>query len=192
MGGYTDIKWKFKSIGKNVEIGNNVYFRYPQFTEIGDNVIIDDFSYFSTSVKIGNFVHIAPFCSIIGGKISSFEMGHFTSLAAGVRVICGSDDFVNGPFTNPTIPAKFRPNVKISNVTLKNHAVIGTNSVIHPSVTIEEGCAVGSMSLVLKSTKEWSVYSGHPAKYLMPRNKEEFLMKEVEFIEYYNNGGEDK
>ena len=49
--GYTDVEYKFKKIGKNVQIGKNVYFRYPEEVEIGDNVIIDEFCYFTTKLK---------------------------------------------------------------------------------------------------------------------------------------------
>ena len=61
---YTDVKYKFKKIGRNVQLGKNIYFRYPEKIEIGDNVIIDDFSYFSTSLVIEDYVHISPFCSV--------------------------------------------------------------------------------------------------------------------------------
>ena len=45
-------KSKLKSCGTNVIIGKTVRIRYPQFVEIGDNVIIDDFTYISTSLKL--------------------------------------------------------------------------------------------------------------------------------------------
>jgi acetyltransferase-like isoleucine patch superfamily enzyme len=34
---YTDFNFKFRKIGKNVEIGDNVYFKYPELIEIGNN-----------------------------------------------------------------------------------------------------------------------------------------------------------
>ncbi|MHB0896064.1 MAG: acyltransferase, partial [Spirochaetales bacterium] len=81
---YTDVEWKLKKIGKNVQIAKNVYFRYPEETIIGDNVIIDEFCYFTTSLTIGNNVHIAPMCSVIGGKSSKLIMEDFSGMAAGV------------------------------------------------------------------------------------------------------------
>ena len=40
-----------KKCGTNVIIGKTVRIRYPHLVEIGDNVIIDDFTYISTSLK---------------------------------------------------------------------------------------------------------------------------------------------
>ncbi len=184
---YTDVEYKFKSIGKNVQIGKNVYFRYPEEVEIGNDVIIDEFCYFTTKVKLGNNIHIAPFCSVIGGKSSEFIMEDYSGFAAGVRVICSSDDFVNGPFTNPTIPVQFRPNCKMGKVKIEKHAVVGTNSIIMPNVTLKEGSAVGVMSLIKRSTIAWKVYIGNPAKPVLERNKESILEGEKQYLEYLNN-----
>ena len=50
---------KLKKIGKNVIIGKTVRIRYPELVEIGNNVIIDDFTYISTSMKLYDNVHIS-------------------------------------------------------------------------------------------------------------------------------------
>lgn len=176
--GYTDVEYKFKKIGKNVQIGKNVYFRYPEEVEIGDNVIIDEFCYFTTKLKIGNNVHIAPFCSVIGGKQSELIMEDFSGFSAGVRAICSSDDFVNGPFTNPTIPVKYRPNCKIGKIILKKHSVAGTNTIIFPNVIFEIGSGTGAGTLVNKSLEEWGIYIGNPCKKVKERNRENILLGE--------------
>ncbi|MCT7486371.1 hypothetical protein N5T98_04935 [Aliarcobacter cryaerophilus] len=41
-----------------------------------------------------------------------------------------------------------------------------------PGVTLKEGTSVGAMSLVRKSTEEWSIYLGNPAKKIINRKKE--------------------
>jgi len=179
--GYTDIEWKFKRIGKNVQIGKNVYIRYPEETEIGDNVIIDEFCYFTTSLKIGNNVHIAPMCSVIGGKSSLLVMEDFSGFAAGVRVICSSDDFFVG-LTGPTIPAELRPNCVPGTIIVKRHGLLGTNSVVHPGVVIAEGAATGSMTLVTKSLEPWMVYKGIPAKPFAQRDSVSIKKMEIEYL----------
>ena len=178
---YTDLVYKFKKIGKNVQIGRNVYFRYPGEVEIGDNVIIDDFCYFTTSVKIGDYCHISPSCSVIGGKASYFEVGNYCGIAAGCRIICGSDDFLEG-FWKCAHSHSVQTKCQAAEVVIKNHVLIGSNTVILPNVTIAEGSAVGALSLVNKSTKEWYLHLGNPAKSMVPRNREEILAKEREFL----------
>lgn len=172
---YCDLEYKFKKIGKNVQIGKNVYFRYPEAVEIGDNVIIDEFCYFTTSMVIEDYVHIAPSCTVIGGKSSQFIMREFSALASGVRVVCASDDFIGSSLGNANIPAKFRRVSQPSIVEFKSHVFLGTGCVCHPGVVIHEGATVGSMSLVLKDLDPWWSYFGIPAKPYKPRNKEEML-----------------
>jgi galactoside O-acetyltransferase len=158
-----------------VQIGRNVYFRYPGDVEIGDNVIIDEFSYFTTAARIGSHVHIAPHCSIIGGRASTFVMEDFATLAAGGRVVCGSDSYLGDGMVNTTIPPEYRASVEITTVTIGRHAAVGTGCVIHPGVTIGEGAAVGSMSLVTKDLDPWGVYIGVPARWVRERQREIIL-----------------
>lgn len=180
---FTDVEYKFKKIGKNVQIGKHVYFRYPEAVEIGDNVIIDEFCYFTTSLKIGNYIHIAPSCTVIGGKESELIMEDYSGMAAGSRIVCGSDDF-KSPFTNPTIPVSFRPGAKAGKVIIRKHAVITTNVVVHPDVTIGEGTVVGSLSLVTKNLEPWKIYAGNPVRIIMERNKEVVESGEHDFLNY--------
>ena len=146
---YTDVEYKFKKIGENVQIGKNVYFRYPEEIEIGNNVVIDEFCYFTTSVKIGDYVHIAPSCSIIGGKQAEFVMNDFSAMGAGTRVICASDDFVKGPFGSP-VPIEFRPNCIVSKVELERFTILGTNTVV-PSIVNLSNSTFDTMQFELES-----------------------------------------
>jgi len=164
-----------------VHIGANVYFRYPELVEIGNNVIIDEFCYFTTSLSIGNYVHIAPHCTCIGGKNTKLIMADFSGLSAGCRIICGSDDYLTG-LTNPNIPAKFRGTTKIGDIYIGKHAVLGTNTVVHPLVRINDGAATGSLTLVLKDLEPWSIYIGSPAKKIKEREKESILKLENDFL----------
>ena len=59
----------------------------------------------------------------------------------------------------------FRP------VTLGKHVIVGANSTILPGVSISEGCSVGAMSLVNKSTDPWGIYFGIPARRIKDRKK---------------------
>src|ERR1051326_4436601 len=74
-------------------ISPNVRIRYPDTFEVGDYSIIDDYCYFSTRVRIGVCCHVANNCSIGGGPARLFVLGDFSSLSAGVRIWCASNDF---------------------------------------------------------------------------------------------------
>jgi galactoside O-acetyltransferase len=139
---------------------------------------IDAFVFINAGQKctIGKFVHISSFVSIIGGGI--FEMGNFSGLSAGCRIITGSDDF-SGPFmTNPTIPGEFS-NVSTSRVAIGRHAIVGTNSIIFPGVTLGDGVAIGAGSIVRTDLKAWGIYAGSGTlRKIGERDREEIVNKE--------------
>lgn len=158
----------FRKVGSNVRIfpGAKVFGR--EHIIIGDNVIIDDFVfiYATAPMFIGSYVHIASFSSIAGGGVVVLE--DFSGLSSGVRIISGSEDFLGGGLTNPTIPEKYRK-VYRSFVRVGRHAIIGANAVILPGVTVGAGCAVGSGAVVNKSLEPWGVYVGSPARRIKTR-----------------------
>jgi galactoside O-acetyltransferase len=54
---------------------------------------------------------------------------------------------------------------------LKKHVIVGAGSIILPNVTLEEGVAVGALSLVSKSFESFNIIAGNPAKILKPRKQ---------------------
>ena len=67
-------------------------------------------------------------------------------------------------------------------VFLGKHVIIGAGSIIFPGVHIAEGCSVGAMTLVNKSTDPWGIYIGNPAKRIRERKKD-LLNLEDKFLE---------
>ncbi|MBE3869147.1 acyltransferase [Vibrio parahaemolyticus] len=151
---------------------------------LGEKSQIDDFCFINAGKKteIGRNVHIASFSTIVGG--GECVIGDFAGLSAGCRVITASDDF-SGPYlTNPTVHPDFT-NVKSSKVEIGRHAIIGTNSVIFPGVTIGEGCAVGAGAVIRKNLKAWTVYAviDGKLKELKKRDSEAVLKAERKYLE---------
>ena len=85
-----------KYLGKNSIIGKTVRIRYPELVSIGDNCIIDDFTYISTELRLGDNVHISSGCKLIGGKKSSVIMESFSTTAPNVVLAAGNDDYISG------------------------------------------------------------------------------------------------
>lgn len=160
----------FKSLGNNVRIGDKVAIYNADQVEIGDNSRIDDFCVISGKVSIGRNVHVAVFCNIAGGS-EGVTLEDFSGLAYGCHVFSQSDDYTGRTLSNPTVPAKYKRETKKA-VHIGRHCLVGTNSLIFPGVTLGEGCSVGAMSMVTKSTEEWSVYFGIPAKKLKNRKRD--------------------
>ena len=173
------IKRKFKYIGKNVLISDKASIYNTEQFEIGDNSRIDDFVIISGKIKIGSFVHIAAH-SYIGGGVEGVEIEDFAGLAHYVQVFSQSDDYSGRKMTNPTIDENFK-NVFRKKVFIKKHSIVGAGSIIMPGVTLNEGTAVGVMTLIRKTTEPWSTYMGNPSKKVKNRSKD-LLLLEKKFL----------
>lgn len=172
-------KKKFKKIGKNVKISSKASFYDCGEIEIGDNSRIDDYCLVSGRVFIGKNCHIAAFCNLAGGEKGIF-IDDFAGVAYDCQIFTQSDDYSGYTLTNPTIPDKFKNEVK-KKITIKKHSIIGTKSIILPGVILETGTAIYSYSLVTKSTEPWSIYFGIPAKKIKSRSRN-LLKFEIQFL----------
>ncbi|MCY1371826.1 dTDP-4-amino-4,6-dideoxy-D-glucose acyltransferase [compost metagenome] len=79
--------------------------------------------------------------------------------------------------TNPMVPEIFT-NVTHADVTIGRHVIIGSGCVVLPGVTLEEGVAVGALSLVSKNCQAFGIYSGVPVKRIKERKKDCLALEE--------------
>lgn len=170
----------FKDLGENVKISKNASIYNHELISIGDNSRIDDFCVLSGNITIGKNVHVAVFCNLAGGE-KGIIMEDFSGLAYSVNVFTQSDDYTGKSLTNPTVPDKYKLETK-KQVVLKKHVIVGAGSIIFPGVILEEGCSVGAMAMVTRSTEPWKIYSGIPAKPIKDRKKD-LLVCEKEYLE---------
>ncbi|NEO57262.1 MAG: acyltransferase [Okeania sp. SIO3B5] len=175
----------FASIGKNVTISDKASFYNCANISIGNSARIDDFCVLSAGeggIFIGNHVHIAVYSSLIGaGKIT---LSDFSGLSSRVSIYSSNDDYSGATMTNPTIPSQYA-GVTHGDVYLGKHVIIGSGTVILPGVTLEEGVAVGALSLVRKNCKAFGIYLGYPAKFVKKR-KRDLLELEKAFLSSLN------
>jgi galactoside O-acetyltransferase len=160
---------KFKSIGTNCQISPFARFYNPENIEIGNNVRIDDFCILSAGefgIKIGSHIHIACHTTLIGKEQIILE--DYSGVGGHCAIYSSSDDFSGNALVGPTIIKEFT-NVKSAPVHFKKYAVIGSHTVVLPGVTLEEGCAVGCMSLVKSNLGSYQIHAGIPAKYIKDR-----------------------
>lgn len=162
----------FANVGKHVQISEHASFYGADRIHLGNNVRIDDFCVISAGtggIDIGNNIHIAVFSSMIGaGKIT---LSDFCTLSSRVAIYSSNDDYSGTTLTNPTIPAEFT-GVTHADVFLGKHVIVGSGSVILPGVTLEEGVAVGALSLVSKDCKAFGIYAGNPARCISDRKRD--------------------
>jgi acetyltransferase-like isoleucine patch superfamily enzyme len=161
----------FKELGKNVKIGKNSTFIGIENISIGSNIRIDGnvtVAAASGSISIGNYVHIGGGCHF--SCSGTVLISDFCTISQGVRIYSASDDYGGEFFTNPTTPSALRREIR-GPVILEKYVIIGSGSVVLPNLTINEGAAVGALSLVKKDLQAWSIYAGSPAKKIKKRSK---------------------
>lgn len=147
---------------KNVYIHDDVELK--QNYSIGNHVAIDRGVYCSTNVEIGDYVHISPYVTIIGGKSGQFTAKGFNNIMAGARIICSSDRFDDSGLFGAMIPdwaGKGRQ--IIEPVVMEEFSNIGTNAIVMPGSTLRQGVLLAAGSLLIGDTEEWGVYKGNPA-----------------------------
>lgn len=160
----------FAFLGENVKISDKAALYDIGRMSIGDNSRVDDFTVLAGEITIGRNVHIAVFCNLAGGR-AGISMADFSGLAYGCHLIAQSDDYSGSTMTNPTVPAEFK-NESSSPVEVGRHAILGTNSIVLPGVTIEEGVSCGAGTIFTKSTEPWSIYVGSPARRVKARSRD--------------------
>lgn len=162
----------FARIGNNVMLSDKASYYNCKNIRINNNVRVDDFCVLSAGkggIDIGNYIHIAVFSSLIGaGNIS---LADFCNISSRVSIYSSNDDYSGASMTNPTVPAEFT-NVQNAEVKIGRHVIIGAGSIILPGVTLEEGVAVGALSLVKKACKSFGIYMGVPAKRIGERKRD--------------------
>lgn len=159
-----------KKYGDNVLISRKSSIYSASDISIGNNVRVDDFSILSGKINIGNYVHVNPYTGIFAGT-TGVILEDFVNLSSKITIYAISDDYSGHRLTTPLLPNSKQYQIK-ARVHLKKFVIVGAGTTILPGVTIEEGCAIGAMSLVKESTEPWAIYAGSPLRFIKQRSRE--------------------
>ncbi len=154
--------------------------------DLGSHIIIDDFTLIMANdeTKIGSFVHIGAFSSIMGG--GKLVMEDYSGISAGVRLWTGNDAYDGTALANPTIPDDLRA-VSRSFIEIGKFCIVGSNSVVLPGVKLGEGAIVGANSLVKEDLEPWTINVGSPTRVVKLRRKEGILARAMELEKRIRN-----
>jgi len=159
----------FKTYGENVLISRKSSIYEPGKISLGSNLRIDDFCILSGEIKIGSYVHISAYTALYAKFGIIVE--DFVTISGRNLIYSQTDDYSGTFMTNPTLP-KHLINVTGGRVIIKKFAIIAAGCVVFPGITIHEGAATGTMSLVNKDLEPWKIYAGIPAKFIKNRKKD--------------------
>lgn len=148
--------------GIDVFLDDDVVIKQKDCT-IGNHVAIDKGFYCTANLSVGDYTHISPYVTIIGGKDSHFISKGFNNIMAGARIICGSDRFDGSGLFGAMIPKELKGKQIIEPVIMEEFSNIGTNAIVLPGTILRKGVLVSAGSLIMGDTEEWGVYKGNPA-----------------------------
>ena len=166
----------YKKVGEDVYINSIVSITRPELVEIGNHVAIDFGFVCTTALKVGDYVHISPHVSVIGGKDTSLIVEDFCFVSTGSRMICGTDMFMGEGLIGPVVPKKYRDEQILEPIILKRFSGVCANSVVMSGVTMAEGSILGANSFLKTSTEPWTIYAGSPARPIKKRKKEKMYL----------------
>ena len=162
----------FASIGRDVSVSDRASFYGASRIHLGDNVRIDDFCVLSAGeggIHLGSHIHVAVHACMIGaGRIT---LGDFANVSSRVAIYSSSDDYSGATMTNPTVPDEYK-DVDHADVHIGRHVVIGSGSVVLPGAVLEDGVAVGALSLMRGHCPAFGIYAGVPARRLRERSRD--------------------
>lgn len=128
----------FKRCGKNVYIGDHVWFRAPAKISMGDDC------------------RIHPKCFLDGpGEI---EIGSHIGIASGTQIYTQ-----NHRYKDKNV-LYYQQKVELAKVVIEDDVWVGANSLILAGVTLKQGTIVAAGSIVTKDSEPYSVIAGVPAK----------------------------
>nr|WP_290428121.1 acyltransferase [Ramlibacter albus] len=162
----------FASVGRGVRVSDRASFHGPSRIHLGDNVRIDDFCVLSAGkggIRLGSHIHVAVYSCMLGA--GSITLGDFSNISSRVSIYSSSDDYSGATMTNPTVPENYK-NVDHRDVYIGRHVVIGSGSVVLPGAILEDGVAVGALSMMRGRCPAFGIYAGVPARRIRERSRD--------------------
>ena len=184
-------KIRLKKCGKNLKVSIGVKIINPGQVEVGDNIWLDNFVliiagnhkltgnkkeiFFTNNnfklnqgdVKIGNYIHIAPYC-ILNGFGAGIHIKDDSTLAAAVKIYSASNTYKDKSSENKKIISMSSKSKNYSVVYYKKPVVIGERSFVSLNTVIicaelGDDVLVKANSVVLRDVASHSVMIGTPA-----------------------------
>jgi galactoside O-acetyltransferase len=149
--------------GDDVYINEHTNITREDQIVIGNHVAIDYGFHCTTGINIGDYTHIGPHVSCIGGKTALLITKGFNNIMGGARMVCGSDRFDDSGLFGAMIPDELTGRQIIKPIIMEEFSNVGTNSVVMPGSILRKGVLLTAGSLLMGDTEEWGIYKGNPA-----------------------------
>lgn len=131
-------------------------------------------------INVGNYSYGSIDITDYSNSDTQLEIGHFCSIAPGVKFILGGDHITNNISTFP-FKAKFglesREAYSKGSIIIKDDVWIGVNSIILSGITIGQGAILAAGSVVTKDVPPYAIVGGNPARVIKYRFEQQVIDK---------------
>lgn len=147
-----------------IERGAILSTRYGGSIEIGANCYISKYAHILTcggDIRIGDNSTVNPLAMIYGqGGLN---------IGKGVRIATQTAILPSNHIFNDRDIYIFQQGLSKKGISIEDDVWIGAGVKILDGVTLKKGCIIGANSVVTKSTTEYGIYVGSPAKKIKER-----------------------
>ena len=185
---YPWYKLRFKRIGNGCFISSKSDIEYSHKIELGDKVIIEDYSNVCAntdagSIRLGNNVIIFKNAVVKCGGEGHIDIGDYSTInpysilegyggltiGKGVRIASGTKIIsCNHKFDDTNVPI-FRQGFTKKGIVIGDDVWLGSNVSVLDGVEIGKGSVIGAGSVVTKNIPSHSIAVGIPAKVIKKR-----------------------
>ena len=154
------------AFGRRVRVSRFARLYTPERIFLGDEVRIDDFALLSPGngvIRLEGHNHVGAGAMLFG----DIELAIGATISGRAAVYATSDDF---SILAPTYPYADGRRLVHGRVRIGRGVVVGTAATVLPGSSIDDGIAVGAMSLVRVPLSRPGVYVGVPARWLRERS----------------------
>lgn len=131
-------------------------------------------------VTVGNVTYGGIEITDYSNEDTKVEIGHYCSLAPGVKLILGGehrpDNISNFPFKHK-LGLVVREAHSKGSIIIKDDVWVGANCIILSGVTIGQGAVIAAGSVVTKNIQPYAIAGGNPAKVIRFRFPENVITK---------------
>ncbi len=155
--------------GEDFFIAPTAVITRPELCRVGNHVALDHGFYCTAGITLGDYIHVGPYTTVIGGTYGNLVMGDFSGLSTAVRIVCAGENMRGEGLIGPIVPKQYKDDISGGTINLEAFTLVGTNAIVMPGSRMAIGSVLGANSFLKGETEPWTVYVGSPARPIKTR-----------------------
>ncbi len=137
-------------------------------------------AFFIDNVQVGNYTY-GGIDVLTYNRENKLTIGHFCSIAPGVKFILSADHYTDHvstfPFKAKIIGSELLEGISKGNIVVEDDVWLGMNSIILSGVHIGQGAIVAAGAVVSSNVEPYAIIGGIPAKEIKKRFSDDKILE---------------